>query len=206
MRRDVGRTILSPSKEPKGTLTSWGRVDHLAASWLFPSSPALRLARAIRLTTAHRLVAQSEGVPAAVGGLPTPGRSGLPPAERSSWPPIWPTAMAVASTPLMSLGLSGTTTRLACFAISASSPTYFSARRCTIASRPPGPSSAPLTATRPAAVASAWMRVLTASASAISRIDSACAVAFRRMASASPCAELIALCRSPSDWLMRRWR
>ena len=67
--------------------------------------------------------------------------------------------MAVATTPEMSFGLSGTITKLLCFAISASSETYLSASRCTIASLPPSSLTASAIARKPSAVASAAIRV-----------------------------------------------
>ena len=81
-------------------------------------------------------------------------------------------------------------------------PTYRSARRCTIASCPPGSDTAIAIARRPSAVASAAIRVLVALASARSLIWSASAVARSRMLSASPCAWLIAPWRLP--WRTRR--
>merc|ERR1712025_56901 len=57
--------------------------------------------------------------------------------------------MAVATTPEMSFGLSGTITRLLCLAISASSETYLSASRWTIASLPPSSDTASAMARKP---------------------------------------------------------
>merc|ERR1719428_312666 len=119
----------------------------------------------------HRLVVvvQSLGLLPAGGGVfveEDPPNAAPPPPEPAdvvlslalaASSPCMP--RAVATTAERSFGRSGTIIMFELLAISASSPTYFSARRCTIASWPPGSATAAAMARSPSAVACAARRV-----------------------------------------------
>mmetsp|Transcript_24986 Transcript_24986/g.60361 ORF Transcript_24986/g.60361 Transcript_24986/m.60361 type:complete len:265 (+) Transcript_24986:180-974(+) len=111
---------------------------------------------------------------------------------------IWPTAAlmpnALASTPLMSLGLSGTITILELRAISASWLTYISATRCPIAALPPFSSKAAPSSRIALACASALITSASANPLASSAVDSLIARERASCASAWPCASILACC------------